>query len=77
MLADMEALQARLEALLTISITIGQLTMACSGTVSITLRPEDCHNTRDFMHHADSRLYSAKRQRTGERRRGGDRRRSA
>ncbi|MGE7206783.1 diguanylate cyclase domain-containing protein [Sphingomonas sp. NPDC019816] len=77
MLAAQDMMQARLEALLTVSITVGGITMACSGTVSVTLRPEDCRNTRDFMHHADSRLYGAKRLRTGERRRGGDRRRSA
>ncbi|WP_440979336.1 diguanylate cyclase domain-containing protein [Sphingomonas pseudosanguinis] len=77
LLARPEELQVRLEALLTLSITVGHITMGCSGTVSLTLRPEDCHNTRDFMHHADTRLYGAKRERTGERRRGGDRRRSA
>lgn len=74
LLTDTEALRVRIENLLTISITIDTITMSCAGTVCVTLRPEDCHTIRDFMHHADSRLYSAKRSRVGERRRG-DRRR--
>ncbi|WP_347092774.1 sensor domain-containing diguanylate cyclase [Sphingomonas parapaucimobilis] len=75
LLADTEALRARIETLLTITITIDGLTMSCAGTVAVTLRPEDCRTNRDFMHHADSRLYGAKRDRVGERRRG-DRRRA-
>lgn len=75
LLADIDALRARIEGLLTITITIDKLTMSCAGTVAVTLRPEDCRTNRDFMHHADSRLYGAKRDRVGERRRG-DRRRA-
>lgn len=80
LLAQPESLRARLETLLTISITANDLTMSCAGTVCVTLRPEDCRTIRDFMHHADTRLYAAKRDRVGERRRGdrrqGDRRRA-
>ena len=75
LLADIDALRARIEGLLAITITIDKLTMSCAGTVAVTLRPEDCRTNRDFMHHADSRLYGAKRDRVGERRRG-DRRRA-
>lgn len=75
LLADANALRIRIERLLTITITIDGLTMSCAGTVCVTLRPDDCHTNRDFMHHADSRLYGAKRDRVGERRRG-DRRRA-
>ncbi|WP_322965736.1 diguanylate cyclase domain-containing protein [Sphingomonas fuzhouensis] len=75
LLADTDALRMRIETLLTIAITIEGLTMRCAGTVCVTLRPEDCRTNRDFMHHADSRLYGAKRDRVGERRRS-DRRRA-
>ena len=74
-LAEPETLRARIETLLTISITIDGLTMSCAGTVCVTLRPPESGTVRDFMHHADSRLYVAKRDRVGERRQG-DRRRA-
>jgi len=76
LLAQPESLRARIETLLTISITVDDLTMSCAGTVCVTLRPEDCRTIRDFMHHADTRLYAAKRDRVGERRKG-DRRKAA
>ncbi|WP_230481978.1 sensor domain-containing diguanylate cyclase [Sphingomonas sp. Leaf21] len=75
LLAQPETLRARIETLLTISISLGELTMTCAGSVCVTLRPDDCRTIRDFMHHADTRLYAAKRDRVGERRRG-DRRRA-
>lgn len=70
LLAEPESLRARIEALLAISVTIDGLTMSCAGTVCVTLRPPESGTVRDFMHHADSRLYAAKRDRVGERRRG-------
>lgn len=76
LLAAPERLTARMEALLNISITIDGITMSCAGTVCLTQRPADCRTTRDFMHHADSRLYAAKRDRVGERRTGTDRRKA-
>lgn len=75
LLAEPDGLRERIEALLAVSITVDGLTMSCAGTVCVTLRPEECRTVRDFMHHADSRLYAAKRDRVGERRQG-DRRRA-
>ncbi|WP_343529034.1 diguanylate cyclase [Sphingomonas sp.] len=70
LLAEPERLRTRIEQSLAISITVNGLTMSCAGTVCATSLPEGCRTTRDFMHHADSRLYAAKRDRVGERRRG-------
>ncbi|MET3439142.1 sensor domain-containing diguanylate cyclase [Sphingomonas sp. 1185] len=70
LLADPERIRTRIEALLIIAVTAEGLTMHCSGTVCLTTLPPGCATTRDFMHHADSRLYGAKRERVGERRRG-------
>jgi diguanylate cyclase (GGDEF)-like protein len=75
LLAEPEQLRARIEALMSVSVTMDGLTMSCAGTVCVTLRPEECTTVRDFMHHADSRLYAAKRDRVGERRHS-DRRRA-
>lgn len=76
LLADPEWVRAHVEKLLSVSITVDAVTMSCTGTVCLTLRPEGCGTVRDFMHHADTRLYTAKRSRVGERRRG-DRRRAS
>lgn len=63
-------LVARIEESLCVPVEAGGLSLVSAGTVGIAAFDGDCHSIRDFVHHADTVLYAAKRTRVGERRRG-------
>jgi diguanylate cyclase (GGDEF)-like protein len=67
--ATPERISTRLDDALHFPIALRGLAMVNAGTVGIAALDPDCRTARDFVHHADTILYRAKRARVGERRR--------
>ncbi|WP_380787991.1 diguanylate cyclase domain-containing protein [Sphingomonas sp. R86521] len=67
--ANPARLVALIEASLCVPVEADGLLLVSAGTVGIAAFDGDFHSIRDFVHHADTILYAAKRARIGERRR--------
>ncbi|HEX8421365.1 MAG TPA: diguanylate cyclase [Sphingomonas sp.] len=68
LIADPVAFTHRLQHELCVPVTAGSMTIATSGTVGTAMLTGH-DNVRDFVHAADTQLYTAKRLRIGNRRR--------
>jgi diguanylate cyclase (GGDEF)-like protein len=66
---DPDRLCERLEEALCVPVEAGSLGLVSAGTVGIAAFDGECESIRDFVHRADTILYTAKRKRIGERRR--------